>query len=527
MGKRISPLLKSPAFILLIITAAGTVIRILKIDDAELWHDEACTARFAWMTVSELFSSLTSTEPHPPVYYLFMKLWIGIFGDSEVSLRLPSLISGSALIPAVYLTASRLFDRASALLSALFVALSPIAVYYSCEARNYMFVCLASLSAFYFALSYLKETRPLRLAFFSLLLFVSLFTHNYTFFLAPVFLSLPLLIHSERKSRIRFFAAALAPLALFALWQALFFSSQSGGLDFLSDYWERQGFFDSVLLTLKSFFAGVSYPDYLGYLALYKPPQIIEILAISFVALVIFSAFIHTAQNKTGILAFAYFLAPVLIPCLISLKYPIYLSGRYEMIAFPGFAMLAGTGLRNLSGFARRTGGKFVPAAAAVFLAFSFITLAPFLSAKGDFKVREVAGRIVEKAEKGDIIIFTDLFRPSFEYEFRQIGSGFSYYSYPVSMEAHPCWMNVMGLRADRKTLEDDAASLVDTAKELSARGADVFVIAGFDEASRQIENIAVNFHLLDRFMKSGFEIAGTLNLKGVGYIKLKLARDN
>lgn len=522
MKQRLSRLLKSPPSILLMITAAGIVIRILKIDDAELWHDEACTARFARMTVFELFSSLTCSEPHPPVYYLFMKLWTGIFGESEVSLRLPSLISGSTLIPAVYLTASRLFDRLSALLSALFVAFSPIAVYYSSEARNYMFVCLTSLSAFYFAISYLEEARPLRLALFSLLLFVSLFTHNYTLFLAPLFLSLPFLIRSSVKNMTRFFVAALAPLALFALWQALFFSSQSSGLDFLSDYWKRQGFFDSIFLTLKSFFAGVSYPDYLGYLALFKPPQIIEILAISFVALAVFSAFILTAQNKRGILSFVYFLAPVLIPCLISLKYPIYLSGRYEMIAFPGFAILAGGGMRNLAGFLKEAEGKVIPAAVVVFLAFSFTTLKPFLVVKGDFKVREVAVRIAENAGKGDMVVFTDLHRPSFEYEFRRLGSEFRYYSYPLSQEAHPCWMNVRELRADRKMLEEDAAFLVDAAKELSALGREVFVIAAFDENKRQIENIAVNFHLLDKFVKSNFEITGTLNLKGIGYLKLR-----
>jgi hypothetical protein len=53
------------------------------------------------------------------------------FGISEWSLRLPGMVAGVLLVPAVYLLAAAIYDRRTALLAALLVAASPFAILFA------------------------------------------------------------------------------------------------------------------------------------------------------------------------------------------------------------------------------------------------------------------------------------------------------------------------------------------------------------------------------------------------------------
>lgn len=55
------------------------------------WRDEAFTYFLAKENVFKI-TSLTAKDFNPPLYYLIIHFWMKIFGTSEITLRLFSLI---------------------------------------------------------------------------------------------------------------------------------------------------------------------------------------------------------------------------------------------------------------------------------------------------------------------------------------------------------------------------------------------------------------------------------------------------
>jgi mannosyltransferase len=88
-------------------------------------------------------------ENNPPLYYVLA--WAGAkLGDPTVSIRLPSLLLGTASIPVVYALGARTVGRTAGLVGAAVIALSPFSAFYGIEARSYatlvFFSALATLS---------------------------------------------------------------------------------------------------------------------------------------------------------------------------------------------------------------------------------------------------------------------------------------------------------------------------------------------------------------------------------------------
>ncbi|HSJ58910.1 MAG TPA: glycosyltransferase family 39 protein [Anaerolineae bacterium] len=126
-------------------------LRVRGLTFQPLWWDEGWSVYFATASVPEMLR-LTAVDIHPPLYYLLLQAWIGLFGSSVVSIRLLSVGIGVAAVPLVYAVGRRLVDGRLGLTAAFLLAISPFHVYYSQEVRMYGLVTVAGLAAFYFAL---------------------------------------------------------------------------------------------------------------------------------------------------------------------------------------------------------------------------------------------------------------------------------------------------------------------------------------------------------------------------------------
>jgi len=109
-------------------------------------------------------------DVHPSGYYLVMHGWIGIFGDSPVSLRLPSLIFGIASFFMLYfiINYKMKFKEDSVgffkIFGSLFVMAS-IIIYYSTEARMYMMGLFFCLLSFYSMMKFFDGNKKWMLPF--------------------------------------------------------------------------------------------------------------------------------------------------------------------------------------------------------------------------------------------------------------------------------------------------------------------------------------------------------------------------
>ncbi|MGH7499289.1 MAG: glycosyltransferase family 39 protein [Gemmatimonadales bacterium] len=144
---------------MLLLCAVGAVLRFYRLGQNSLWIDEVASLR----TASEAFWSIPAAAMRhnafePPLYFWLLHIVERSFGDGEVSLRFISAMAGALTIPMVWLMMRELSQRRDvATLCAALLALNPLHMWYSQEARPYALLVLFA-SAGLFALVRARRT---------------------------------------------------------------------------------------------------------------------------------------------------------------------------------------------------------------------------------------------------------------------------------------------------------------------------------------------------------------------------------
>ena len=94
----------------LLILGVGLILRLWTLDQKSPWLDEASSWQFATSSLKDLMWS-TSTDVHPPLYFLLLKAWILAWGDSLVALRALSVLGGMAVLFFTYRLATHFVPR--------------------------------------------------------------------------------------------------------------------------------------------------------------------------------------------------------------------------------------------------------------------------------------------------------------------------------------------------------------------------------------------------------------------------------
>jgi 4-amino-4-deoxy-L-arabinose transferase-like glycosyltransferase len=128
---------------LALITLLGGVLRFYRLDHQSLWMDEVLTVLSSHTSLASVLFDPPVDPNIPPLYYLLMSALQGL-GDSEIALRMPSAVVGVLSIPLMYSVARQWLGR-TALLAALLLAVSPLHVWYSQEARPYALLIFLAL----------------------------------------------------------------------------------------------------------------------------------------------------------------------------------------------------------------------------------------------------------------------------------------------------------------------------------------------------------------------------------------------
>jgi mannosyltransferase len=172
---------------LVAILLLALVLRLINLGSRNLWYDEAFAVLYAEKSFSAiLYGTITQVEGaaadvHPLLYYFFLHLWMGLFGQSPFVVRLPSLIFGLASIVLAFSIGRELFDSSTGLLAATITAIAPFHINYSQENRMYSLLCLLSLLTVYFFVRCWKGSGYRNWLGFILAATLSLYTHNLAF----------------------------------------------------------------------------------------------------------------------------------------------------------------------------------------------------------------------------------------------------------------------------------------------------------------------------------------------------------
>ncbi len=149
---------------LIVIVIVAAVLRINHLSDVSLWYDEACSWRISQYPWAGMWTAIAH-DAHPPLYYLILRAWSAFWGNEPATLRALSIVFGLATVCATWSLVRSLpvkkqtpqFLEGTPLLAALLIAINPLQIEMSQEARPYTLgTFLAVLAAFFL----IRTTKP-------------------------------------------------------------------------------------------------------------------------------------------------------------------------------------------------------------------------------------------------------------------------------------------------------------------------------------------------------------------------------
>jgi mannosyltransferase len=226
--------------VLLAAVVVGAVLRFWGLGAQSMWYDEWLSAEAATGSLTHLRQYVTGQAGIPPLYFAFLWVWARVVGDGDAALRAVSALAGVATIPVTYAAVRALGQRRTVARSAaLLVAVHPMLVWYSQEARPY------SLLALLGALSVLCLTRvctrgtPRDLGLWALVCALALAVHYFAVFLVAAEVAVVLVRRPwqgrSRRELLVAGAAAGAVLLLLAPFAAVQFSRRANH-SWITDY---------------------------------------------------------------------------------------------------------------------------------------------------------------------------------------------------------------------------------------------------------------------------------------------------
>jgi mannosyltransferase len=194
------------------LTVIAAVLRFATLGAQAYHHDEVVTAsRVLRDGFGHAMEAVGFSESAPPLYYALAWVWTQLTGTGELGLRSLSALAGVATVPVAYLLGVELRDRRAGIVAAALVAVNPMLLWYSQEARGYALLTLLTAAAALYFVRALRRSRDVTLwGIFSAL---ALATHYFAIF--PIALEAAWLLRRRgRQAQAGLWIVLAASLAL-------------------------------------------------------------------------------------------------------------------------------------------------------------------------------------------------------------------------------------------------------------------------------------------------------------------------
>jgi mannosyltransferase len=201
------------------LTALGALLRFATLGLQSYHHDEVVTAeRVLQPSFFHSMDVVGYSESAPPLYYALAWFWTQFAGSAEFGLRSFSALAGVATIPVAFLLGAELRGRRTGLFAAALVAVNPMLLWYSQEARAYALMTLLCALSLLFCLRALRGGQRRDFVLWGVASGLALATHYFAIF--PVLVELALLARRRGRASwaglgiVACFGALLLPLAV-------------------------------------------------------------------------------------------------------------------------------------------------------------------------------------------------------------------------------------------------------------------------------------------------------------------------
>jgi mannosyltransferase len=182
------------------IVLLAAALRFATLGTQSIWFDEAATWDVVRGSFGAMLDRLPDGESNPPLFYVLEWGWIRVFGDGEAGLRSLSALAGLLTVPVAYGIGRRVGGTRAGLAAAALVAVNPLLVWFSQEARSYALAVLLSALALLLFLHAREDPRGRLLAGWAVAAALALATHYFTAFVLLPQALLLLRDHPRRRS---------------------------------------------------------------------------------------------------------------------------------------------------------------------------------------------------------------------------------------------------------------------------------------------------------------------------------------
>ena len=334
--------IKQHSYILGILILA-LILRLLFINKPDgLWNDEYISWMISATPFSNGFINEMKSQCHMPFYYLYLKFFMTLFGQSDIILRLTSVFAGIISVITMYFVGKEK-DKRTGLLCAGFSAISSFLIYYSQEVRIYSILFFFSALTLLYTLKTLKnpDKKNLILCIFSNLMIMFTHTIGFVFVLFNlIFLSINLFKQYKKTIIITWSCLCIGGLAMmpivlkifttqsFSQWWGSFSISRIGYL--FTDY------FSPVLTNL------TNCPEFFRHDILFIICAIIP----SLIAIVLIIKSLIKNKTNIGLFSIALLTTVVLVAAAILGK--LVFITKYSIEIYPILIYLACSGLSDI-----------------------------------------------------------------------------------------------------------------------------------------------------------------------------------
>ncbi|HSR94309.1 MAG TPA: glycosyltransferase family 39 protein [Solirubrobacterales bacterium] len=130
------------------LTLLAAALRFATLGVQAYHHDEIVTAsRILRDGFVHAMEAVGFSESAPPLYYALAWAWTQLTGTGEFGLRSLSALAGVATVPVAYLLGAELRGRRAGIVAAALVAVNPMLLWYSQEARGYALLAFFTAAA--------------------------------------------------------------------------------------------------------------------------------------------------------------------------------------------------------------------------------------------------------------------------------------------------------------------------------------------------------------------------------------------
>jgi len=159
------------------------ILKVIYLGFVDIAGDEPFTIFYS-QSDYETFTNMLHTENNPPLFFILLHYWIGIFGLSTVSIRFLPFVFSVLTVLFIYKIGRKFFNIRVAIIAALLFTFSNFHISYAHEARVYsLFVLLTSISMYLFFDLIRGKSKKKTLVFLILSNVLLIYSHFFGFFI--------------------------------------------------------------------------------------------------------------------------------------------------------------------------------------------------------------------------------------------------------------------------------------------------------------------------------------------------------